>query len=47
MQIGDRVLSINGTVTARLTHNEVVSLLEHAGNTVNLEIAFDALPDSK
>lgn len=47
MQIGDRILSINGTVTDRLTHSEALALLENAGNVVNLEIAFDALPEGK
>ena len=47
LQIGDRILSINGTVTDRLTHSEAVALLENAGNVVNLEIAFDALPEGK
>lgn len=47
LQIGDRILSINGTVTDRLTHSEAVALLENAGNVVNLEIAFDALPEGQ
>ena len=42
LQVGDRVLSINGTVTDRLTHSEVAALLDNSGNIVNLEIAFEA-----
>ncbi|XP_019855523.1 PREDICTED: glutamate receptor-interacting protein 2-like [Amphimedon queenslandica] len=41
LQLGDKVLSINGTVTERLTNSEVVALLENSGNIVNLEIAFE------
>ena len=41
LQIGDHVLSINGTPTAHLTNSEVKGLLENAGNVVNLEIAFE------
>ena len=45
LQIGDHILSINGTVTDRLTNFEASSLLENAGNVVNLELAFDAPPE--
>ena len=44
LQLGDRILSINGTATQTLTHNEVNALLENAGNVINLEIAFESLP---
>jgi predicted metalloprotease with PDZ domain len=40
LQIGDRVLSINGTVTDKLTQSDISALLDNAGCTVNLEIAF-------
>ncbi len=45
LQIGDHIRSINGTVTDHLTNAEATSLLKTAGNVVNLEIAFDAVPD--
>ena len=45
LQIDDHIRSINGTVTDYLTNDEASYLLESAETVVNLEIAFDALPD--
>ena len=42
LQVGDHILSINGTATERLTYSEVNALLENAGNVINLEIAFES-----
>ena len=44
LQVGDRILSINGTATDHLTQAEVFALLQNAGNVVNLEIGFDGVP---
>jgi C-terminal processing protease CtpA/Prc len=42
LQVGDRILSINGTPTEPLMQSEIASLLENAGTVVNLEIAYEA-----
>ena len=44
LQRGDLVLAINGVSTDPLTHQEVTSLLQNAGNYINLEIAYDTPP---
>jgi len=44
LQVGDRILSINGTPTEHLINSEVKALLENSGNVINLEISFKASP---
>ncbi len=44
LQVGDYILSINGTPTEHLVHTEVNALLQNAGNVVNLEISFETPP---
>ncbi|KAL5516650.1 hypothetical protein EMCRGX_G002037 [Ephydatia muelleri] len=44
LQRGDLVLAINGVSTDPLTHQEITSLLQNAGNYINLEIAYDMPP---
>lgn len=45
LEIGDRILAVNGTSTDDITHDAVARLLQSAGTTVYLEIEYD-LPDN-
>eukprot|EP00118_Oscarella_pearsei_P010069 m.60011 g.60011 ORF g.60011 m.60011 type:complete len:1093 (+) comp34911_c0_seq1:176-3454(+) len=42
LQVGDRILAINGKNTETLTHDQVIELLKNAEEVVNLEIEYDA-----
>ncbi len=44
LQPGDWILGINGVPTQNFMQTEVNTLLQNAGNVINLEIAFEAPP---
>lgn len=44
LQVGDTILSINGTATEHLVHSEVEALLQNSGDVVNLEILYEPPP---
>ena len=44
LEVGDRILAVNGTSTEDITHDAVVRLLQTAGTTAYLEIEYD-LPE--
>ncbi len=44
LQPGDWILGINGVLTHNFMQAEVNTLLQNAGNVINLEIAFEAPP---
>jgi S1-C subfamily serine protease len=45
LEVGDRILAINGTTTDNLTHAEAVALLRDAGDTVTLEVEYETTAD--
>lgn len=42
LQVGDRILAVNGKNTDALTHDDVIQLVKNAEEIVNLEIEYDA-----
>ncbi|XP_065830326.1 glutamate receptor-interacting protein 1-like isoform X2 [Oscarella lobularis] len=42
LQVGDRILAVNGKSTDALTHDDVIQLVKNAEEIVNLEIEYDA-----
>lgn len=41
LQVGDRLISVNGIRVRQLRHQDLLTLLRNAGETVMLELAYD------
>lgn len=46
LEVGDRILAINGKSTDNLTHSEVISLLKNAEDVITLEIEYETAGES-
>ena len=46
MEVGDYIVSVNGIRTAMLRHDEIISLLKNAGDTVTIEVEYE-LPEPR
>ena len=42
LQVGHRILAVNGKSTDALTHDDVIQLVKNAEEMINLEIEYDA-----
>lgn len=47
MEVGDRILAINGKSTDNLTHADVISLLKNAEDVVTLEVEYETSAEGK
>ncbi|XP_014679570.1 PREDICTED: glutamate receptor-interacting protein 2-like, partial [Priapulus caudatus] len=41
LEVGDRILSVNGIRTLNLKHDEVINLMKNAGQKVTLEVEYE------
>ena len=45
LEVGDRILAINGKTTDNLSHADVVTLLKDAEDAVTLEVEYETSTD--